>query len=100
MTIKLFFEDSKLTSFTATIINSKTIDDGVAILLDQTAFYPTSGGQPFDMGNINEERVQDVWEDPEGIWHRLPSIPKSKLVNCEIDWSRRFDHMQQHTGQQ
>jgi len=99
MTIKLFFEDSKLTSFTATIINSKTIDDGVAILLDQTAFYPTSGGQPFDMGNINEERVQDVWEDPEGIWHRLPSIPKSKLVNCEIDWSRRFDHMQQHTGQ-
>jgi len=75
------------------------MEDSIAVQLDQTAFYPTSGGQPFDTGRMNNEIVQDVWEDSEGVWHRLLRLPISDLVNCEIDWSRRFDHMQQHTGQ-
>jgi len=73
---------------------------GYEVLLDQTAFYPTSGGQPCDTGNINGIPVLDVWDDDQGnVRHLLDSSPGKGEIVGEIDWLRRFDHMQQHTGQ-
>lgn len=68
--------------------------------MNQTAFYPTSGGQPHDTGHIHGIPVIDVWEDHHGkIWHSLEEVPHNHNIRGTIDWSRRFDHMQQHTGQ-
>ncbi len=65
-----------------------------------TAFYPTSGGQPYDTGKLNGIAVLDVWEDDEdAVWHLLEQLPEGDEVGGEIDWERRFDHMQQHSGQ-
>jgi alanyl-tRNA synthetase len=72
---------------------------GARIYLDRTAFYPTSGGQPFDTGFIAGVRVEDVIDEGERIVHVLASPVDSEEVECRIDWRRRFDHMQQHTGQ-
>jgi len=77
--------------------------DGPAIALPETAFYPTSGGQPCDWGEVNGARVIDVREENGQIWHVLeegaPPPPVGLRVTAAIDWDRRFDHMQQHTGQ-
>ena len=69
------------------------------VRLDQSAFYPTSGGQPFDLGAIGEAKILDVRDDGEEIVHVVDrEVPEGKTTGC-IDWVRRFDHMQQHTGQ-
>jgi alanyl-tRNA synthetase len=68
--------------------------------LDQTAFYPTSGGQPNDTGTIAGVEVLDVYEENEIVVHVVDGLPeKTQDVLCEVDWDRRHDHMQQHTGQ-
>lgn len=67
--------------------------------LDQTAFYPNSGGQPHDTGRVGTAEVLDVIEEEDGPVHILSSPLDAEEVACEIDWARRFDHMQQHTGQ-
>jgi alanyl-tRNA synthetase len=71
------------------------------VALDQTVFYPASGGQPPDRGTINGTPVADVREDDGDIWHVLqgPVMEAGARVTAAIDWDRRFDHMQQHTGQ-
>ena len=72
-----------------------------AVVLDRTAFYPTSGGQPFDTGTLGGVRVDDVVDLEDGrIAHVVaaPLAPGAE-VHGEVDWPRRFDHMQQHTGQ-
>jgi alanyl-tRNA synthetase len=89
-----------LREFTARVVERQDTDRGPAVRLDRTAFYPTSGGQPHDTGTLGGERVLDVWDDEASeVWHRLERFPKSDEVQGVIDWPRRFDHMQQHTGQ-
>jgi alanyl-tRNA synthetase len=100
MTTRLYNNSPKLFDFKARIIASKKTSDGYSLCLDQTAFYPTSGGQPFDTGRINGIPVTDVWDDDKGkIWHQIPTFPDSDQIFGQIDWARRFDHMQQHSGQ-
>ncbi|KEO81062.1 serine-tRNA(Ala) deacylase AlaX [Tumebacillus flagellatus] len=107
MTGKLYYDDPYLRRFTATVLETGVEADGTPFaVLDSTAFYPTGGGQPSDLGSINGVRVVDVEEVEDKIRHRLDQadLEKTKLapgnsVTGEIDWERRFDHMQQHTGQ-
>ena len=73
---------------------------GYDILLDCTAFYPESGGQPADTGKLNGHPVSAVFEDGECVWHRVGGMLRAgERVKGVLDWSRRFDHMQQHSGQ-
>ena len=100
-------EHAALGEFDATILEGRTLPDeeGVqrsAVRLDRTAFYPTSGGQPYDTGTLGEIPVVEVLEDSDGeIWHLLSEVGPAlgSKVRGRIDWPRRFDHMQQHTGQ-
>ena len=100
MTTRLYYNDSLLCEFSAQILETIETENGTAITLDQTAYYPTSGGQPHDTGDICGIPVSNVWEDDEKrIWHLLERLPKTQGVTGRVNWSRRFDHMQQHTGQ-
>ena len=74
-------------------------DGGTTVYLDRTAFYPTSGGQPHDLGTCNEIEVLDVVDEEQTIAHKLASPLIGKQVHCKVDWTRRYSHMQQHTGQ-
>jgi alanyl-tRNA synthetase len=95
VTQRLYYEDSYLTEFAAQVMET----DGVRAYLDRTAFYPTSGGQPFDTGVIGGVRVVEVAEEGGRIAHILERPVGTGRVECAVDWDRRFDHMQQHTGQ-
>jgi alanyl-tRNA synthetase len=99
MTNRLYYTDSYLAAFDARVVERGT--DGRKVYLDQTAFYPTSGGQPFDRGTIATSRVVDVVDEGDRIAHLLdePLGVDASVVQCAVDWPRRFDHMQQHTGQ-
>lgn len=99
MTKRLYYDDSRLITFDAEIIETRIENQRIAVRLDKTAFYPSSGGQPFDTGLINTIDVTDVWEEGDQIWHQMVSIPEDNQVNCKVNWERRFDHMQQHSGQ-
>jgi alanyl-tRNA synthetase len=98
MTERLYYENSYLRDFTAQVLEASP--DGLTVYLDRTAFYPTSGGQPFDTGSIAGRPVIDVIDEEERIAHRLGApLASGDPAECSIDWSRRFDHMQQHSGQ-
>jgi alanyl-tRNA synthetase len=97
MTDRLYYTDSYLREFTARIVERSA--DGRTVYLDRTAFYPASGGQPCDTGALAGVPVLDVADEGERIAHRLAAPLDCGPVDCAIDWSRRFDHMQQHTGQ-
>jgi alanyl-tRNA synthetase len=97
MTERLYYHDAYRRDFTARVV--RTSADGATAYLDRTAFYPTSGGQPFDTGLIAGIPVLDVADEGELIAHRLAAPLSTADVECSIDWERRFDHMQQHTGQ-
>lgn len=97
MTVRLYYEDSYLTEWTARVVEAA--DGGARVYLDRTAFYPASGGQPFDTGEINGITVREVVDEGERIAHVLAAPLRDVEARCRIDWSRRFDHMQQHTGQ-
>jgi len=100
MTERLYYDDSTLLEFTAQVVAREDSDRGPVVRLDRTAFYPTSGGQPHDVGTLDGIAVLDVWEDDAGnVWHLLDRLPERAEVRGAIDWPRRFDHMQQHTGQ-
>ena len=99
MTELLFRRDAYLTEFDATIIERRTIKDHPAVLLDRTAFYATSGGQPYDTGTLGEAHILDVIEDGADVIHVLDRPLERNSVHGRIDWARRFDHMQQHSGQ-
>ncbi len=76
------------------------MERGPAVRLDRTAFYPTGGGQAHDTGTLNGIPVHDVWTADDGeVWHLLERMPAEDTVEGTLDWNRRFDHMQQHTGQ-
>jgi alanyl-tRNA synthetase len=97
MTHRLYYTDSYLRDFDATIVEHT--DDGRRIYLDRTAFYPTSGGQPFDTGSLGGIAVVDVVDEGERVAHLLAGPLTGERARGAVDWDRRFDHMQQHTGQ-
>ncbi len=101
MTEHLYYSDSYLKEFEANVTAIDEYQGAPAVILDRTAFYPTSGGQPHDTGMLGAARVTDVVESPSGdILHVVDSpLPAIGPVRGSIDWARRFDHMQQHTGQ-
>jgi alanyl-tRNA synthetase len=101
MTLRLYYTDSMLTSFDATVQEAAASEAGTRVVLDQTAFYPTSGGQPFDTGRLGGWPVVDVFDRDDGEVEHLVAghVEPGQQVAGEIDWGRRFDHMQQHTGQ-
>ncbi|MDO4547441.1 MAG: DHHA1 domain-containing protein [Clostridia bacterium] len=100
MTHRLYYSDSYLREFTATVENEIKTDKGYAITLDRTAFYPTSGGQPYDTGTLGEARVLDVYVEGDEVRHVVDKpLGMGKTVLGVIDWKRRFDHMQQHAGE-
>ncbi len=97
MTERLYYGDSYLIEFQARVVDA---DAGrMRIYLDRTAFYPTSGGQPFDTGRLGGVDVIEVIDEEERIVHVLKAPLAETEVAGAIHWPRRFDHMQQHTGQ-
>ncbi|HXG57281.1 MAG TPA: alanyl-tRNA editing protein [Vicinamibacterales bacterium] len=101
MTDRLYYDDPYVREFDARVIRVEPVDGRSCVTLDRTAFYPTSGGQPFDTGTLNTCRVIDVEELGDGTMVHVVegAIREGELVRGRIDWPRRFDHMQQHTGQ-
>ncbi len=105
MTKRLYHEDAYLTAFDARVVDCRSQEDAFWLSLDQSAFYPTSGGQPHDTGTLMAEGraldVTDVTVDDQGVvWHRVAeSLSPGIAVRGQIDWPRRFDHMQQHAGE-
>lgn len=99
MAVRLYLEDSYCRSFEGRVEASRPCDGGWEVALDRTCFYPAGGGQPADQGTLGGVRVLDVHEEGGQVWHRLPELPATPALRGEIDWARRFDHMQQHSGQ-
>ena len=101
MTERLYYDQSYLTAFDALVTAARPREGGCAVTLDRSAFYPTSGGQPFDTGTLNGLTVTDVSVDEAGeVWHEVQgALSAGDAVHGEIDWARRFDHMQQHAGE-
>jgi alanyl-tRNA synthetase len=101
MTERLYFTDAMSREFDATVISCASAGDAFEAILDRTIFYPTSGGQPFDTGELGGARVLDVRDDDEGVIHHRVDrdLTAGSVVHGRIDWARRLDHMQQHTGQ-
>jgi len=97
MTERLYYRDSYLREFRANVVARAA--DGATLYLDRTAFYPASGGQPNDLGWINGTAVVGVVDEADRIAHRTATPVVAAEVDCRIDWIRRFDHMQQHSGQ-
>ena len=95
---KLYYEDCLLRSFTATVTGCDPTEKGWEVTLDATAFYPEGGGQACDLGTLGNARVLDVQERDGRIIH-LCDAPVSGSVEGLLDWERRFDLMQQHTGE-
>ena len=101
MTERIYYSEPYRPSFDATVLTVETVAGHTQVTLDQTAFYPTSGGQPFDTGTLGGAAVTDVIDREDGtVVHVVSgSLKAGEVVTGEIDWARRFDHMQQHTGQ-
>ena len=97
MTERLYYNDSYLRGFRARVVDQS--DAGRVVYLDRTAFYPASGGQPHDLGTLGGVEVVEVIDEGEAIAHRLAAPLSAIEVEGHVDWTRRFDHMQQHSGQ-
>ncbi len=113
MTHRLYYTDALQTAFEAKVISASPLDAGASskidagassqnnVVLDTTAFYPTSGGQPFDTGSLGGHAVLDVVDGDDGVITHVVAGPvePGQTVTGVVNWPRRFDHMQQHTGQ-
>ena len=100
MTDKLYETDSYAQTFTATVTACTPVAGGFAVVLDRTAFFPEGGGQPFDIGRLGNARVLAVHTDGETITHTTDApLPVGAAVEGVLDWDRRLDAMQQHTGE-
>ena len=98
-TERLYYDDSYLREFEAQVIDVRPQAAHFRVHLDRTAFYPESGGQPMDRGTLGGLLVVQVTEEEEAVVHLVErELPREKVKGV-IDWPRRFDHMQQHTGQ-
>ncbi|TCN25110.1 alanyl-tRNA editing protein [Mesobacillus foraminis] len=99
-TEKLYYQGQYIRDFKTSILKQGKDEKGTYAVLEQTAFYPTGGGQPHDTGTLNGVRVMNVEETDGEIRHYLESpLQEQEEYRGEIDWDRRFDHMQQHAGQ-
>ncbi len=99
-TERLYLDNSYLTECNATVLACEPADGRWRAALDRSVLFPEGGGQPPDTGLIDGIRVTDVQEEGETVWHTLEApVEKGKSVRVEVDWARRFDHMQQHTGE-
>jgi len=99
---RLYYQDPYLEHFSTEVREQGKDDTGKwYAILKETAFYPTGGGQPFDTGQINGVQVYDVEEKNGEVFHYIetPLPNKVRMVECQLDWNRRYDHMQQHSGQ-
>ena len=101
MTERIYYSEPYRPTFDAKVLTVDTVAGHSHVTLDQTAFYPTSGGQPFDTGSLGGAAVTDVIDREDGTIVHVVSgaLRVGDVVSGEIDWARRFDHMQQHTGQ-
>ena len=99
MTQRLYYTNAYAREFTSTVVAAS--DDGTRVYLAETAFYPTSGGQPHDLGMLGGVPVIDVVDEEDRVAHVLatPLAVDGKPLKGVVDWERRYDHMQQHTGQ-
>ena len=99
-TIKLYYEDSHLQTFTAIVLSCTETEKGFLVTLDATAFYPEGGGQACDLGRLGNAHVLDVREKEGKILHLCNKpLEVGAQVEGHIDWQRRFDLMQQHSGE-
>jgi alanyl-tRNA synthetase len=100
-TLRLYYDNPYLLEFDANVVDARAVGDRMGVVLDQTAFYPTSGGQPNDLGAINGVALLDCVEDEStgAVIHILDGQAPNGPVHCRIDAERRNDHMQQHSGQ-
>ena len=99
MTERLYYDNAYLTEFDCCVLACRENGVHFDVLLDRSAFYPTSGGQPFDTGTLGNAQVIDVNVIDGDVWHTVtqPLTPGTTVHGC-IDWPRRFDHMQQHAA--
>jgi len=99
-TQKLYYDDPFLKDFTATVLSCEADKEGFLVTLDRTAFYPEGGGQSADHGTIGSVNVTDVHEKDGVVMHSVDAcVAVGETVACSIDFERRFDHMQQHSGE-
>ena len=99
-TVRLYYENAFTQDFTAVVESCGAVKGGFAVVLDRTAFYPEGGGQPADHGTLGDSRVLDVHEKDGIVTHLCDrALPVGAEVSGHIDWARRFDHMQQHSGE-
>lgn len=104
MSERLYYTDAYTTEFEAHVTAMTTVNGRPAVVLDQSYFYPTSGGQPYDTGTVDGRAVLDVIVGDQGqVFHLLAdALPETMIgasVQGNVDWARRYDHMQQHAGQ-
>ncbi len=100
MTERLYLNDSYLTRCDTTVLSCTKVQGGFDVELSKTVLFPTGGGQPHDTGSIGDITVLGVEEEGERVLHRTASpLEVGAQVSVEIDWPRRFDHMQQHSGE-
>jgi len=98
-TKRLYLDDPYQVEFEARIVEKGMREQKPAVMLDQTCFYPESGGQPYDRGWIDGVKVVKVFEEDSQIVHLLEKDVEAGSIKGKIDWQTRFDHMQQHSGQ-
>jgi alanyl-tRNA synthetase len=98
---RLYYTDSYLVEFDAVVRDVAPRESHWEVTLDRTAFYPTSGGQPYDAGSLGEATVLDVFDREDGtVGHLVDrALETNARVRGRVAWDRRFDHMQQHSGQ-
>ena len=99
-TRRLYYEDVYKKEFTATVLECRERKNGFAVILDESAFYPEGGGQPSDVGTLGDVKVTEVHEkDGELLHYTEQALEVGAKVEGKIDWERRFDLMQQHSGE-
>lgn len=99
-TRRLYYEDVYKKEFTATVVECREQKKGYAVILDESAFYPEGGGQPSDVGTLGDAKVTEVHEkDGELLHYTDKALEVGAKVEGKIDWVRRFDLMQQHSGE-
>ena len=97
---KLYQQDPFLTRFTAQVVSCAADKGGWSVVLDRTAFYPEGGGQPWDTGTLNGIPVTQVQEQDGAVVHTCAArLEPGTQVEGAVDWARRFDLMQQHSGE-
>lgn len=99
-TVKLFYEDAFMAEFDATVLSCEPYKDGYKAVLDRTAFFPEGGGQYGDTGYLGEIKVTDTKEKDGIIYHYIEApVEEGTCVHGKLDWDKRFDRMQQHSGE-